>query len=370
MPEDHSKQTQFIPGLELAESYFYDIVEPIITFHLPELKYSTALIGCGSEVLGFDTEMSCDHDWGPGMMIFLRPDDLESKGKELNRQLCSNLPSMFRGYSTNFTAPDSDDTKTSHFISDGTVNYRIEIYSPADYFKQYLDINIEVELTAIDWLTIPQHKLRSVCAGRVFQDNLGLEQIRTKLSWYPHDVWLYILASCWTRIGQECHLIGRAASVGDDIGSTIIASRLVRDIMRLAFYMERDYPPYAKWFGSAFARLKSSKKLHPVLSSALQASSYKDREENLCASYKIIAEMHNELGITKPLPVEPSRFYDRPFMVIDADAFADSLKEQIKVPEVKALADIGLLGNIDLLSDNTDLLEDNSRIRMARNLYK
>jgi len=42
-------------------------------------------------------------------------------------------------------------------------------------------------------------------------------------------IWLYLLASAWSRIGQEEHLMGRAGSVADEIGSAIIASRRLFD---------------------------------------------------------------------------------------------------------------------------------------------
>ena len=58
--------------------------------------------------------------------------------------------------------------------------------------------------------------------------------------------------------------MGRAGFVNDEIGSALIGSRLVRDIMRLTFLMEREYPPYAKWFGTAFSCLKSGGSLAPV----------------------------------------------------------------------------------------------------------
>ena len=35
----------------------------------------------------------------------------------------------------------------------------------------------------------------------------------------------------------------------------LTAALLVRDVMRLAFLIERQYAPYAKWFGTGFARL-------------------------------------------------------------------------------------------------------------------
>ena len=65
--------------------------------------------------------------------------------------------------------------------------------------------------------------------------------------------------------------MGRAGQVGDEIGSTLIAGQLVRDLMRLCFLMEQQYAPYSKWYGTAFLRLEAASSLNPVLSLALRA---------------------------------------------------------------------------------------------------
>ena len=109
---------------------------------------------------------------------------------------------------------------------------------------------------------MPQQPLLEVTAGGVFHDGLGeLIPMREKLAWYPHDVWLYLLASQWMRIAQEEPFVGRCAEAGDELGSRIVAGRIVRDLMRLCFLIERRYAPYSKWLGTAFARLDCASEL-------------------------------------------------------------------------------------------------------------
>jgi len=363
---NEQKQPPFVPGLRLAEGFFHEEVKPILKSHYPDLSYSAALIGSGSEVLEFDTEMSTDHHWGPRVMLFLRPDDFKLKRNAIRIVLSNELPTTYLGYSTNFSEPDPEDNdvQTLRPITSGPINHRVETHTLDSFFLGYMNINIEKELEAIDWLTLPHNKLRSVTAGRVFRDDIGLGNIRSRLSWYPQDVWLYIIASLWTRIGQEEHLMSRAGSVGDENGSAIIGSRLVRDIMRLAFLMEKEYPPYAKWFGTAFSKLKSATALGPVLTNVLHATSWKERETSLCNAYEILAGIHNSLGITTPISSEVSQFWSRPFKVIRGEKIAKTIIERIRDPEVVPLTKRSLIGNIDLVSDNTDLLEDES-LRLA-----
>jgi len=104
-----SQKPEFVPGLELSEGFYLDEVAPVISLHYPDLKYAAALIGSGSEVLGFDDKMSTDHHWGPRVMLFLLPGDYESKRESIRDILGQQLPLSYRGNSTNFTEPDPKD---------------------------------------------------------------------------------------------------------------------------------------------------------------------------------------------------------------------------------------------------------------------
>src|ERR1017187_6949966 len=55
----------FIPGLRLAGEFYAEAVRPLLDAAFPALRYAAALLGPGSEVRGFDTARSTDHDWGP-----------------------------------------------------------------------------------------------------------------------------------------------------------------------------------------------------------------------------------------------------------------------------------------------------------------
>jgi len=245
----------FIPGLELARTFFHELVKPILHQHFPMLRYSAGLIGSGSEVLGFDTELSSDHHWGPRVMLFFENEDLETYSTDIKATFARELPFTFRGYSTNWSIPNPNDNGVQHLVPTDThpINHRVDLLSIEGFCTSYLNVTAKGDLLSSEWLHIPFQKLRTMVAGEVFHDKLGLQALRDRFSWYPHDVWLYILGCGWARIGQEEHLMGRAGSVSDEIGSALLGSRLVRDIMRLAFLMERQYPPYPKWFGTSMS---------------------------------------------------------------------------------------------------------------------
>ena len=164
--------------------------------------------------------------------------------------------------------------------------------------------------------------------------------------------------------------MGRAGIEGDEIGSAIIGARLVRDGIRLSFLMEKHYPPYAKWLGTAFHKLESAPYLEPAFLDALQASSWQERERHLCTAYEVLASLHNKLNLTPPLPERVSRFWGRPFFVIKGETFATALIREIEDPVIRAMNLRSPIGSIDLFSDNTDLLEDTRFRRGIRRLFE
>lgn len=361
---------EFIPGLRLSELFYHEALKPILQAAFPTLRHSAALIGPGSEVLGFDTPMSTDHHWGPRLLLFVSAEDHERVQVTLHETLAHKLPHIFHGYSTNFTLPNPDDNGTQllEAIDSGPVNHRVVILTIEQFFENALAVNPHTEIEATDWLTFPSQHLRAITSGGVFYDDLGLNSIRAKFSYYPHDVWLYLLAAGWARIGQEEHFVGRTGYVGDELGSQVIAARLVRDLMRLCFLMERQYAPYPKWFGSAFAQLQCAAQLTPIFRWVILAQSWREREQSLSQAYEAIAAMHNALGVTPPLPAKVSPFWGRPFKVIHGEQFTTAIKAAISDEAVKRIpTDIG---SVDQFSDSTDLLENIALRQRLKPLYE
>jgi hypothetical protein len=175
------------------------------------------------------------------------------------------------------------------------------------------------------------------------------------------------MAAQWQRVGQEEHLMGRAGFAGDEIGSALIAARLVRDLMRLYFLMEQQYPPYPKWFGTAFARLAGAEVLIPLLQRVLLAPTWSERQDFLVPAYETVAAKHNALQITEALPAKVSPFHGRPFLVLGGGSYANALREKIRDPVVKRIAERKLIGSVDQFSDSTDLL---NKARSFRFLYE
>ena len=363
-------RTPFVPTLRLCAQFYTEIVRSLLSTHFPGVKHAAALIGSGSEVLGFDDEISVDHHWGPRVMIFIDDKD-QPCTEQVEQMLAQRLPYEFRGYPTNFTAPNPLDNGVQLLqrVTSGPVNHRVTLHTIAGFFAETLGFDLEQPLEPADWLSFPEQRLRTITGGAIYHDDVGLGQACARFAYYPDDVWLYLLAAAWARIGQEEHLMGRAGMVGDEVGSALIGARLVRDIMRLWFLMARTYAPYPKWFGTAFKQLPGAQDSWPMLEAALHANTWQKREEQLTKAYEQLAVRHNALNLTASLSEQVMPFHGRPFQVLALRGFADALVQQIKDPAVKQIATRPLIGGIDLLSDNVDFLAEPSWRPLVRQLY-
>lgn len=350
----------FVAGLELSRRFYAEAVRPILVEAVPGLVHSGARLGGGSEVLGFDTARSADHEWGPRVQLFLCPQDVTQHAERLDAVFAERLPKSFCGYPTHFATTEQNGIGTMQ-ATDGPVRHRVEVTDPRGWFTGQLGFDPGAGVTTADWLAVPTQRLAEVTAGAVFHDGLGqLAPARARLDWYPHDLWLHVLACQWRRVAQEEAFVGRCGEVGDELGSAVVAARLVRDLMRLCLLMNRRYPPYSKWLGSAFAATPQAGDLTPQLTAALAATDWRTRERHLSRAYETVAAQHNRLGVTEPVDPTTRPYHTRPFQVLHAGRFADALTARITDRDVRALPPVGA---VDQFVDNTDLL---SRPRLTR----
>ncbi|MGW2508835.1 DUF4037 domain-containing protein [Streptomyces scopuliridis] len=355
----------FLPGLELSRILYEEAVRPLLDDAFPGLRHAAARVGTGSEVLGFDTSRSADHEWGPQLQLFLAPDEAARYGAPLRRLLAERLPKDVRGWPTHFRRQDDPLDPVGHMeLTDGPVDHRVSVQDVGGWLTRETGADPAAGApTVLDWLAMPQQKLAEVTGGAVFHDGLGsLTAARRRLAWYPDQVWRYLLACQWQRISQQEAFVGRCAEVGDDLGSAVVAGRLVRDLMRLCLLLERRYAPYGKWLGSAFGRLDVADSLLPSLRGALAATEYPERERGLCEAYETVAAIQNDSGLAEPVDPACRSYHSRPFQVLRADRFARALAATVTDPELRERP---LTGSVDQWADSTDLLNLTGPVRAA-----
>jgi hypothetical protein len=321
------------------------------------------LIGPGSDVLGYDDEVSRDHEWGPRVLLF--GEDLADAGA-IDEALANELPLSVAGFPTHFGPTDEEGTARITAIDASPVAHRVRVLRLRDFLHERIGADPRDGFGVGNWLATPSQRLLELTSGAVFADpRAELVEVRGQLAWYPHDVWLYAMAGHWDRIAQYEHFVGRTGSRGDEVGSRWLAASLARDVMRLGFLQCRRYAPYAKWLGTAYASLDLAEA--PALRRALAAADWRAREDGLVEACEAVARRHNELRVTDPVEPTARAFWGRPFRVLFADRFADALLARVEDVDVRAIGHP--VGAIDAISDNTALLERPGLWRQVAGLY-
>jgi hypothetical protein len=354
-----SAPTEFIPGLRLGRMFYEEAGRAIVESVLPPGSYAAALIGRGSDVLGFDTERSTDHDWGPRFQVFLDPASAESSGSRLEEELARRLPAEIHGYPVSVHETEESPARP----------HQVEITTIGGFLSRYLSVSSVAGLPLLDWLTFPEQRLLELTAGEVFHDPHGeLALLRETLGTYPKDVWLYRMACQWQRLSQAEAFVGRCAESGDLLGMKLVAARICRDVMRLGFLIERVYAPYDKWLGTAFKRISCAPMMQPHLAAATAAADHAALEPSLAALYRLVGEMHNSLGATGHIDCSPRRYFSRPFVVMRAERFANALLNAVGSEELRRIP--VRMGAIDQFIDSTDFIEHPETYRSVLALYR
>ena len=306
--------------MALSAAFFEEVVRPIADARLGPTTYAAALLGGGSEVLGLDTELSADHDWGPRVTLLVDPAAVPDAGS-----IEPELPREYRGVSRHFGAPAGGAPWVHPF----------EVSTVPAFFRAWVGFVHSSEATRVDWLSRPAMSFLAVTAGEVFHDGAGdLTKARAAAHWYPDDVWRWLVACQWQRIGEEEPFIERAALAGDAFGARLVLGRVARDAVRLAFLLDRRHAPYSKWLGAAYATLAVADRLGPALDRALSDA------------LEVLGAVTNErLGTD----VDPSRrpFFGRPIHVAPAGDFVDAILATVADDEIRSLP--VHLGNVDQL---------------------
>jgi hypothetical protein len=248
------------------------------------------------------------------------------------------------------------------------VRHHVTVSPLHEWLVDWLGCDPCTPISVGDWLSMPQQHLLGVVRGAVYHDGLGeLGPLRDAVRWYPHDIWMWMLAAQWRRIEQEEAFVGRAAEVGDELGSRLVAARVARELMRVQFLLAREYWPYSKWFGTAYRALPATATVGVALARAIAADRYDVREAALVEAFEAVGNAHNDAGMTRPVDPAARLYHGRPFRVLGAGRFVAACLDEVRDPQ---LGEWPLVGSVDQLVDATDVLQYADRVRPLRAMYR
>jgi hypothetical protein len=157
----------------------------------------------------------------------------------------------------------------------------------------------------------------------------------------------YLLVAEWMKILDEQAFPGRAGARGDEAGSAIVAARLAECLLRLCFHLERRYPPYAKWLGSAARQLPGCAAAVAALDRMLVAPDWRARDAAWSEALLEVLALHERHGLLAAGRYRPAPVYlGRPGVGLPGiergepsiHALVDELRAGIADPEARALA--------------------------------
>lgn len=242
-----------IKGIELAESFYNDYGRAMISECFGELenKIAVALVGSGSECLGYDDEISCDHDHYAGFCMLV-PDDIDSKTEFALERAYAKLPKEYRGFKRERLDPVGGN--------------RHGVIKIGDFFESKTGKR-NGQLTEREWLLVPEQALLEATGGKVFRDDLGeLTRIRKSLEYLPENVRLKKLAGNLLLMAQSGQYnYQRSISRGHTASAQLATFEFVRATLNVIFLLNKRYIPYYKWTFVALDELKILSSLHTPL---------------------------------------------------------------------------------------------------------
>lgn len=207
-------------GLELGRKLAHQVAQDV-ELNLPDLVpyMCLALVGTGSECLGFDDTISEDHDFTKRCQLFL-PADIYTANQD-------RLQSYFKNY----------------------VYGTVQIESISDFYRRYT-LYPEGPQCDKEFRRVPQDLLCTATNGEVFLDNFGsFTHIRQRLlGYYPEGIRLRKIAYELNQLAQSGQYnLPRMLQRGDTIAASLALHQFVHHYMLLVHLLNKSYAPFYKW---------------------------------------------------------------------------------------------------------------------------
>ena len=253
-------------GLELSRAFYFEhgksMLEQEFSSLLPHI--AVCLVGAGSECLGFDDEISHDHDFEPGFAIFLPDETVVDRATAFRLERAyAALPKEFMGYKRSRLSP--------------TGGARHGVIRLCDFLTEKTGTP-DGNLSLRDFLYLPEQALLEATNGALFHDGDGaFSKIRERLSYLPEEVRRKKMAGVLLLMGQAGEYnLPRALSRGDTAAAQLSTIEFVKSALHFTFLLNKKYLPYYKWQFRALQALPTLSHLKAPLLSLISAPASAD----------------------------------------------------------------------------------------------
>jgi tetratricopeptide (TPR) repeat protein len=223
---------QPLRGLDICQKYYEKYGKKMIDESFFDYKQYMAigLFGFGSDCLGYDDDISQDHDFGPGFCIWLPREIYQEIGQSLQAAYLQ-LPDEFMGYRR---------------IESAHGQGRVGVFIIEEFFKQFL---YQIPMTLEQWLYVDENALLACTNGRIFDDYLGvITSIRKSLSYFPEDVRLKKIVRAIAKMAQSGQYnYARCMRRGQEVAASLALHEFIDETLSFIYLMNKKYKPYYKW---------------------------------------------------------------------------------------------------------------------------
>lgn len=219
-PKIPTIHTPIGPGLKNAQA-FAEKVKSELAIHFPQIysQACLALVGVGSECLGYDDAQSRDHDYKTRCQLFLPRESVNIYKTAL------------------------------HKYFQNTSQGELIICDISEFYKYYTFFE-EGPKSIAEFRKVPTDCLRTATNGMVFYDAHGLfTQIRQRLlNYYPESLRRKRIVYCLNKLAQSGQYnYPRILQRGDYVGSELACTEFITYFIRLIHLLNYRYMPFYKW---------------------------------------------------------------------------------------------------------------------------
>jgi len=289
-----------IKGLELSKQYYEEFGLPMLEESFSDVKdrIAVGLVGEGSECLGYDDDVSTDHDFEPGFCLFITKEDEREFGFKLERAY-SKLPKEYKGFQRPLMSPAGGNRRGVIVID--------------DFYNRFLGTgSFENTKSSLDdmsfWLYTEPAMLLSASNGEVWKDDLGMfSEIRNVLnSGYPEDIRIKKLAAHLSLAGQAGQYnYSRCLEHGEIGAAQLATNEFVKHLISAVYLLNNKYEPFYKWAYKGMVELTVLSEMANILTDYSQlgndiVSATKKNNLSEDIATLIITELKNQ-GLSKAM---------------------------------------------------------------------
>lgn len=246
---------EVVHGLALCKEYYDKYCKPMLEEYFSDYvdRITVGLVGEGSDCFGYDDALSKDHDWGPGLCLWVSGPLYDEIGEDLQKAY-DKLPKEYKGYV---------------YRTSSLAGARRGVWEVEAFYQNLLGAeNCPKEgqkwsVEHINWTGIAEERLAAAVNGEIFVAGDKLfGEIREVLKTYPRTLRYQKIAEAAARFSQSGQYnFARMKKRGDLVAAGCMVAEALKEAMKLLYYMAEAYPPHDKWLYHGLKMRKEQEQL-------------------------------------------------------------------------------------------------------------